>query len=90
MTEPTVTRLHRRNILSGGSSGLFCQLHTTELKLMRLIRKKNGNTSSKDGWEGELEKLLLCVHSFYLVNALKVNLKKVDRLVSKLDILTPN
>ena len=73
MTVPTVTRIHRRNILPGGSSGLFCQLHTTELKLMRLSRKKDVNTSSKDGWEGQLEKLLLCVHSFYSVNALQVN-----------------
>ena len=37
---------------------LVCQLHTNELKLRRLIAKRDGKTSSKDGWEGDLGKLL--------------------------------
>ena len=33
---------------------IVCQLHTNELKLRRLITQRDGKTSSKDGWEGEL------------------------------------
>ena len=39
------------------------QLHTNELKLRRLISKRDGKTTSKDGWEGELGKLLPTVRS---------------------------
>ena len=42
---------------------IVCQLHTNELKLRRLITKRDGKTSSKDGWEGELGKLLPTVRS---------------------------
>ena len=39
------------------------QLHINELKLRRLISKRDGQTSSKDGWEGELGKMLPAVRS---------------------------
>jgi hypothetical protein len=42
---------------------IVCQLHTNELKLRRLISKRDGKTSSKDGWEGELGKMLPAVRS---------------------------
>lgn len=42
---------------------IVCQLHTNELKLRRLITQRDGKTSSKDGWEGELGKLLPTVSS---------------------------
>ena len=42
---------------------IVCQLHTNELELRRLITKRDGKTSSKDGWEGELGKLLPTVRS---------------------------
>ena len=39
---------------------IVCQLHTNELKLMRLISNRDGKSNSKDGggWEGDLGKLL--------------------------------
>ena len=40
-----------------------CQLHTNELKLRRLISITDGKTCSKDGWEGELGKMLKSVPS---------------------------
>ena len=42
---------------------IVCQLHTNELKLRRLITQRDGKTSSKDGWQGELRKLLPTVSS---------------------------
>ena len=36
----------------------ICQLHSNELKLRRLIAKRDGKTSSKERWEGDVEKLL--------------------------------
>ena len=35
---------------------IVCQLHTNELKLMRLISNRDGKSNSKDGggWEGDL------------------------------------
>ena len=40
-----------------------CQLHTNELKLRRLISTIDGKTCSKDGWKGELRKMLKSVPS---------------------------
>lgn len=37
---------------------IMCELHTNELKLRKLISKREGKTSSKDKWEQELVKLL--------------------------------
>ena len=42
---------------------IVCQLNTNDLKLRRLTTKRDGKTSSKDGWEGELGKLLPTVRS---------------------------
>ena len=37
---------------------IVCQLHTNELKLRRLIGETDGKTNSKDGFTGELGKML--------------------------------
>ena len=42
---------------------IVCQLNTNDLKLRRLTTKRDGRTSSKDGLEGELGKLLPTVRS---------------------------
>ena len=42
---------------------IVCQLHTNELKFRRLISKRDGKTNSKDGWQGDLGKMLPTVRS---------------------------
>ena len=42
---------------------IVCQLHTNELKFRRLIINRDGKTTSKDVWQGDLGKMLPTVRS---------------------------